>query len=277
MRSISLARADSQTIESGLMSKLNALLVQARICWKDPEENRGHLASIIEQHATRDVDLIVLPETFTTGFLGDGDLPDEGMTGPTVEWMKSLAATYDSAVAGSAVIVENGQRFNRMMVVEPSGPVWLYDKRHLFAFGGENRRYVAGDSRIVIPVQGWRICLQICYDLRFPVWCRNRNDYDLMLLVANWPSRRVHHWLALLEARAIENQAWVIGVNRVGKDGNGLEYPGRSVVFDPQGAGVADLGDTEQAQRVTLDLDQVAKVRSDFPFQEDADSFEISS
>jgi predicted amidohydrolase len=257
------------------MNTLETLLVQARIRWKDPSENRQHLESIVESSEPDDADLIVFPETFTTGFLGDSDLPDEDMTGPTVEWMKSIAARYDAAVAGSTVIVENGQRYNRMLVVEPEGAVSAYDKRHLFAFGGENRRYAAGNSRVVIPFRGWGINLQVCYDLRFPVWCRNRGDYDLMLLVANWPARRVHHWLALLEARAIENQSWVIGLNRVGKDGNGLQYPGRSVVFDPQGATVADLGDTECARRVSLDLDLVETTRTTFPFQADADHFEL--
>lgn len=258
------------------MSKLNVLLVQARIQWKDPAENRHHLQSLVEGNISDETDLIVFPETFTTGFLGDNDLPNEDMTGPTVAWMQSLAKSTGSAITGSAVIVEGGQRLNRMLVVEPEGKVSIYDKRHLFAFGGEHKRYTPGQVRQVIPYRGWRINLQICYDLRFPVWCRNRSDYDLMLLVANWPTRRVHHWLSLLEARAIENQAWVIGLNRVGKDGNGLDYPGRSVVFDPQGACLADLGDAECAQRVTLDLDLVNQTRTDFPFQADADSFELT-
>jgi len=254
------------------MNALNSLLVQARIRWKDPAENRAHLQSQLEQSAV-DFDLVVFPETFTTGFLGDSDLPEEDMHGPTVEWMQELAAEYDAAVSGSIVIVENGQRYNRLVFVTPEGRIEQYDKRHLFAFGGENRRYTAGDSRVVLNYRGWRICLQICYDLRFPAWCRNRDDYDLMLLVANWPAKRVHHWLSLLEARAIENQSWVIGLNRVGKDGNGLQYPGRSVAFDPLGATTADLGDQECTQLVTLDLDLVHQVRKDFPFQNDADSF----
>lgn len=258
------------------MSKLNALLVQARIRWKDPAENRHHLESILKSHQGDPPDLIVFPETFTTGFLGDSDLPDESMAGPTIQWMQGLANTYQSAVTGSAVIVEDGHRFNRMLVVQPEGVLAHYDKRHLFAFGGENKRYTAGETRVNVDLKGWRINLQICYDLRFPVWCRNRSDTDLMLLVANWPSRRVHHWLSLLEARAIENQSWVIGLNRVGKDGNGLEYPGRSVVFDPQGVTVADLKDTECAQLVTLDLDQLRKTRADFPFLADADAFTLA-
>lgn len=254
------------------MNPLRTLLVQARICWKDPAENRAHVRSLVQQSGEK-FDLIVLPETFTTGFLGDTDLPQENMHGPAVAWMKSVAAECDSAVAGSVVIVENGQRYNRLIFVTPDGEVEYYDKRHLFAFGGESKRYTAGNSRVVIHYRGWRICLQICYDLRFPAWCRNRDDYDLMLLVANWPAKRIHHWLTLLEARAIENQSWVIGLNRVGKDGNGLDYPGRSVVFDPAGATVADLGSKECTQLLTLDLDQLNQVRRDFPFQTDADTF----
>jgi predicted amidohydrolase len=253
---------------------MKTLLVQARIRWKDPAENRAHLESLVQQSG-ENFDLLVFPETFTTGFLGDSELAAEDMNGPSVEWMRGLAAEYGTAVAGSIVMVENGQRYNRMVFVTAAGAVDTYDKRHLFAFGGENRRYTAGDSRVVIKYRDWRICLQICYDLRFPAWCRNRDDYDLMLLVANWPAKRVQHWLSLLEARAIENQAWVIGLNRVGKDGNGLRYPGRSVVFDPLGATAANLGPEECTHLVTLDLDQVSQVRSDFPFQNDADSFEL--
>jgi len=256
------------------MNSLKSLLVQAQICWKDPAQNRAHLHSLVEQ-SVGEFDLVVFPETFTTGFLGDSDLPQEDMHGPTVEWMQSLAAEYDTAVAGSIVVVEDGLRYNRLVFVEPGGQLDIYDKRHLFAFGGENRRYTAGDSRVVINYRGWRICPQVCYDLRFPAWCRSRNDYDLMLLVANWPARRLHHWLSLLEARAIENQAWVIGLNRVGKDGNGIQYPGKSVVFDPLGATTADLGDQECTQLVELNLDQANKIRSEFPFQNDADSFEF--
>jgi predicted amidohydrolase len=261
------------------MNSLRTLLVQARIRWKDPAENRTHLHSLVRQSVGQSgevFDLVVLPETFTTGFLGDTDLPSEDMQGPSVAWMKSVAEEFSSAVAGSVVIMEDGHRYNRLVFVTPDAEVSYYDKRHLFAFGGENKRYTPGNSRLVVNYRDWRICLQICYDLRFPAWCRNRDDYDLMLLVANWPAKRVHHWLALLEARAIENQSWVIGLNRVGKDGNGLEYPGRSVVFDPLGASAADLGGEECTQTVTLDLELLKQARRDFPFQADADAFLIT-
>jgi len=257
------------------MTILKTLLVQAQLRWKDPQRNREHLAQLVTA-VPGALDLAVLPETFTTGFLGDADLPEEGMDGSTVNWMKALAADRGCALAGSAVIMEQGQRYNRLLFVTPDGDIFHYDKRHLFAFGGENRRYVAGNKRVTIDYLGWRINLQVCYDLRFPAWCRNRDDYDMMLLVANWPSKRVRHWNSLLEARAIENQSWVIGLNRVGEDGNGVQYPGCSVVHDPLGERVAELGGTEDARRVDLDLAAVARIRKQFPFQADADRFEFT-
>ncbi len=253
---------------------LDVLMVQAQLRWKDPAANRDHLASLLQQ-TKHPFDLALFPETFTTGFLGDTDLPEEGMDGPTVAWMHSMARKHQAAMAGSAVIVENGQRFNRMIFVTPEGDAWHYDKRHLFAFGGENRRYADGKARLVWNWRGWRINPQICYDLRFPVWCRNRSDYDLQIFVANWPEKRVAHWMALLRARAIENQAYVIGINRVGEDGNGLAYPGRSQAYDPLGNTLADLESIEQARTVRIDLQQVNDVRGQFPFQADADGFSL--
>ena len=256
------------------MTTLKTLLVQSRLDWQDPDRNRERLGRMLD--STEDAfDLAVLPETFTTGFLGDEDLAGEGMDGPTVDWMRERAAGHACALAGSAVINEHGKRYNRLLFVTPDGEVRHYDKRHRFAFGGESRRYTGGDRRVIVEFQGWRINLQVCYDLRFPVWCRNRGDYDLMLLVANWPSKRVAHWLSLLEARAIENQSYVIGVNRVGEDGNGFQYPGRSVVHDPLGACVADLGGDEACRLVELDLERVSGARAEFPFQADADPFEF--
>jgi omega-amidase len=258
------------------MDTLKTLLVQAQLQWQHPAENRQHLEALVAGAGT-DFDLAVFPETFTTGFLGDRQIPEEDMSGETVRWMTGLAAQYDAAIAGSAVIVENGNRYNRMLFATPDGSITHYDKRHLFAFGGENRRYVAGRERVVVPFRNWRINLQVCYDLRFPAWCRNRDDYDLMLLVANWPSRRIVHWSSLLEARAIENQSWVVGVNRVGEDGNGVPYPGASVVHDPLGECAALLGEEEICRLVELDLGRVREVREKLPFLADADDFEITS
>ena len=256
------------------MSKLRTLLVQTRIDWNDPNSNRERMSRMLESAASP-YDLAVLPETFTTGFLGDGGTGDEDMNGPTVAWMQATARRHDCAVAGSMVICEDGERFNRFLFVTDGGVIAQYDKRHLFSYGGEDDHYTAGNERVIFEYQGWRINLQVCYDLRFPAWCRNRDDYDLMLLVANWPIRRIHHWSALLEARAIENQAWVLGLNRVGKDGNGLVYPGCSAVHDPMGETVLKLADEETAQLVEMDLNAVTQSRERFPFQDDADDFDL--
>jgi predicted amidohydrolase len=254
---------------------MQLLMVQARLRWKDPAANRDHLAQLLAG-APAPFDLALFPETFTTGFLGDTDLPEEDMNGATVQWMQSMAQQHAAAMAGSVVIVEQGKRYNRFILVTPEGTVQHYDKRHLFAFGGENTRYVAGVQRPLWTWRDWRINPQVCYDLRFPVWCRGRNDFDLQLFVANWPEKRVAHWMALLRARAIENQAFVVGINRVGADGNGLAYPGRSQAYDPLGNCLADLQDIEQVLAVSLDLQEVADTRQQFPFQADADEFTLN-
>jgi predicted amidohydrolase len=256
------------------MSTLRTLILQANILWNDPEGNREHLRSLLGSNGA-EYDLAVLPETFTTGFTGDADMPAETMDGPTVSWMVEICERNDAALAGSIVVSEDGQRFNRLLFVTPDGVQAWYDKRHLFSYGGEDERYTAGTQRVITDYKGWRINLQTCYDLRFPVWCRNRDDYDLMLMVANWPARRIHHWSALLEARAIENQAWVIGVNRAGQDGNGLVYPGASAVHSPMGETLVRFGDGEQSRIVKLDLSVVEQMRKKFPFQQDADEFEL--
>jgi predicted amidohydrolase len=256
------------------MNTLRTLLVQADLRWNDPVANRERIGQTLAAHAGV-FDLAVLPETFTTGFLGDEGAEDEGMDGPTVGWMHDAARAHGGLVAGSLVIAEGGRRYNRFLVVGSDGVLAQYDKRHLFSYGGEDDHYTAGNERVVFRLGDWRINLQLCYDLRFPVWCRNRDDYDLLLLVANWPARRIHHWSSLLEARAIENQAYVLGVNRVGRDGKGLEYPGCSAVHGPMGETVARLGDEETAQCVDLSLDAVRAARRRFPFQADADTFDL--
>jgi predicted amidohydrolase len=261
-------------------SKLQVLLVQPLLCWQDPAENRRQLQTQIDDalggpEVKAAADLIVLPETFTTGFLGDVKREPEPMDGDTVAWMKHMAAAHGAAIGGSVVIGENGARYNRFLFVTPDGQVTHYDKRHLFAYQGEHKRYTAGNRRVVVPFRGWRICLQVCYDLRFPAWCRVRDDYDLLLFVANWPAKRVNAWTSLIKARAIENQAYAIGVNRVGEDGNGLEYPGQSVAFDPLGAELACLGAEADTALVALELDSLHRLRTELPFLADADEFEL--
>lgn len=255
------------------MSALRLALVQARLQWRDPAANRAHLTGLMD--GAEAADLFVLPETFTTGFLGESSGQDEGMDGETVRWMRSQAEARGAAICGSAVIMDSGARYNRFLFVGPDGAVETYDKRHLFSYAGEDRRYVAGEDRVVFRFGDWRINPQVCYDLRFPVWCRNRGDYDLQIFVANWPSPRVAAWDTLLRARAMENQSWVVAVNRVGEDGKGVVYPGHSAVYDPLGEVVLAPRDGEGVLSTVIDLGRVRDVRTDFPFAAEADGFTL--
>ncbi len=255
------------------MSQLRTVLVQSRLRWRDPAVNRAHLAGLMD--GAGPADLFVLPETFTTGFLGESPGQDEGMDGATVDWMKTQATERGAALCGSAVIEDGAGRRNRFLFAAADGAVHHYDKRHLFSFAGEDRRYVAGDERVVFRHEGWRVCPQVCYDLRFPVWCRNRDDYDLMIFVANWPTPRVAAWDALLRARAIENQCYVVGVNRVGEDGKGVGYPGHSAIYDPLGEAAIVPWEEEGTRDAVIDLGRVREVRADFPFAAEADAFTL--
>jgi omega-amidase len=257
------------------MNELKCLLVQSQLFWADAEANRKQLEAIARDKGA-DCDLVVFPETFTSGFLGDVKAEPETMDGATLVWMKALASELDCVLCGSAAIATERGTANRFLWVQPNGEVQFYDKRHLFSYAGENKRYIAGDERKVFRYKGWRFCPQICYDLRFPAWCRNRDDYDVLLFVANWPEPRTGAWTALLKARAIENQCYVIGVNRSGKDPRGLVYAGGSAVYDALGETVLDLGVTEGSACVKIALDKVAMIRSQLPFQQDADEFELT-
>lgn len=256
------------------LKQARVLLVQAGLFWADAQANRDKLEAIVRDKAGL-FNIVVFPETFTSGFLGDVTAKAEDMNGPTVAWMKQLSAEIDCVLCGSAAIATGAGMSNRLLWVQPDGEVQYYDKKHLFGFGGENERYVAGTERKVFSYRGWRFCAQICYDLRFPVWCRNRGDYDALLFVANWPEPRTPAWSALLRARAIENQCYVIGVNRSGSDTRGFVYAGASAIYGPFGEEVLHLGDSEVAEGAVIDLQELEKVRSKFPFQKDADSFEL--
>lgn len=255
-------------------NSLQCLLVQSELFWADPDANRRQLESIVRTQGAG-CDLVVFPETFTSGFLGDEEAEPETMQGETVNWMLALARELNCVICGSAAIATSRGNANRFLWAQPDGELAYYDKRHLFSYGGEDQRYVAGRKRKVLSYRGWRICPQVCYDLRFPVWCRNRDDYDLLLFVANWPEPRTAAWTALMRARAIENQCYVVGVNRCGTDPHGLEYLGRSAVYDPLGETVVDLGTAECSTVCTLALEHVETVRSKLPFQQDADRFSI--
>lgn len=256
------------------MSGLKITLLQQPLAWMDGPANLRHFDIQLEAISGRDV--IVLPEMFTTGFAMEAaqrSLPEQEV----VAWLHEKARQTGALVAGSAALQTVRGPVNRFLLVEPGGNVHHYDKRHLFRMADEHRHYQAGRERVVLKWRGWRILPLVCYDLRFPVWSRNRDDYDLALYVANWPAPRALHWQALLQARAIENQAWVAACNRVGTDGNGHRYRGDSRVINPQGEIVASA-EAHQATRLDAELSLTAlkEYREKFPVWQDADAFTLT-
>ncbi|HEX5961264.1 MAG TPA: amidohydrolase [Rhodanobacteraceae bacterium] len=262
------------------MQDLKVSLVQGATRWHDPAGNRDYYGALIAPLARR-TDLVVLPETFTSGFSNEAIHNAEGMDGPSVAWLRGQAKTLDAAITGSVQLRVGQGVYNRLLFATPDGEVRHYDKRHLFRYADEHKRYAAGRERLIVEWRGWKICPLVCYDLRFPVFSRNRHDkqggfdYDLVLFVANWPSARSHAWRTLLRARAIENLGYCIGVNRVGVDGNRLPYSGDSAVLDYLGQAMADLGAQEQTVTVSLDAAALAAFRERFPAWMDADAFEL--
>lgn len=255
------------------MQNLTATLVQCDLAWESAARNREQLEALIagERGST---DMIVLPEMFTTGFSMKALVNAEPPGGETQRWLQTMAETLNCAITGSIATRDGDRVFNRLLFVTPDSVVH-YDKRHLFRMAGEHRHYAPGHHRVCAQWRGWRVLLQVCYDLRFPVFSRNRGDYDIALYVANWPVARRAHWRSLLQARAIENLACVVGVNRVGEDGNGLRYVGDSLAFDAHGDLLADLEDRAQISRVTFEADALATHRDRLPFHLDADDFSL--
>ncbi len=248
-------------------------LIQTDLLWNDPAGNRARFEQKIAEAGS--ADLIVLPEMFSTGFCTQPRLAAEPLGGETLPWMKRIAQKTDCALAGSVAVEENGNYFNRFYFVKPDGSVSQYDKRHLFTYGGEHKEFTAGDKRVIVEYKGWRILLQICYDLRFPVWSRNRNDYDLALYTANWPTPRVDAWSALLRARAIENLCYVAGINRTGTDPN-CSYCGKSALLDFKGQTLEDVEPGKEALlSAELDADALRDFRKNFPALQDADRFSL--
>ncbi|HEU4813378.1 MAG TPA: amidohydrolase, partial [Xanthomonadaceae bacterium] len=258
------------------MDDLRVSLVQGATRWHDPAANRAYYGELIAPlHGT--TDLVLLPETFTSGFSNDAIARAEDMDGPTVGWMRAQARALDAAVCGSvqlrATVDGSEGVFNRLLFATPDGRLNHYDKRHLFRYANEHERYAAGRERLVLDWRGWRICPLVCYDLRFPVFSRNRfdveragqPDYDLALYVANWPAARAHAWKTLLRARAIENLCYVAGVNRVGIDGNNLSYAGDSSVIDYVGDALSECTDSEMVTTTTLLSAGLKAHREHFP------------
>lgn len=254
---------------------LRVSLVQGATRWHDAAGNRDYYAGLLKALAGT-TDLAVLPETFTSGFTNDTLHQAETMDAESVRWLQSQASLLGASVGGSLVIRLNEKCVNRFVLASPDGTLKCYDKRHLFRMANEHERYQAGSERVIVDILGWRVNLQVCYDLRFPVWLRNQQDFDLQLYVANWPSPRRYAWSTLLRARAIENLSYVVGVNRVGSDGNGLEYAGDSVALDFLGRPMVELGALEQVVTVTLSKAALLEHRERFPAHLDADSFALS-
>jgi predicted amidohydrolase len=253
-------------------------IVQQPLAWQDAEANRAHFASVLAPLAGT-TDLVILPEMFTTGFTMSPDTQAEAAAGATRAWLLEQARLLDAAVGGSVAVNDEGRYFNRFMLSLPGGPTYWYDKRHLFRMAGEHRKYSGGDHALIIEWRGIRLCPLVCYDLRFPVWSRRRPelDYDLLVYSANWPAARRYAWTTLLRARAIENQAFVAGVNRVGDDGNGIAHVGDSVVLDFTGQPLVELNERAQAVTVTLDLEALRGWRDKFPAHLDADAFTLEA
>jgi len=254
---------------------LRITLAEVDLAWENSGENRLNFQGLIYQ-LTGKSDLVILPETFTTGFTMHAHELAEPMDGPTVKWMLHLSETTGVAIGGSLLIRDNDLYYNRFVFVTPEGGISYYNKRHLFSIGGESTAFTAGDQRLVINYLGWRIAFYVCYDLRFPVWCRNKNDTDLMIFSANWPAARREVWNTLLKARAIENQVYVAGVNRIGKDGSDILYLGESQLINPRG----EIMDKTFSTSGELLLYEISKsdlddFRVKFPVSNDADRFLI--
>jgi omega-amidase len=266
------------------MSTLNITIIQANLFWEDKTANLSSLEGKINAINSRS-ELVILPEMFSTGFSMHPEKFAEKMDGPTLGWMKKITASRKIILTGSLIIEEEGKFFNRLIWMLPNGQYGYYDKRHRFAFAGEDEKYTAGSKRLIASVNGWKINLLICYDLRFPVWSRQalgpakesgaQPEYDLIIYVANWPERRNLAWKTLLQARAIENQSYVVGVNRVGNDGNQIYHSGDSMIVDPLGEIIYQKTGEEDVFTYCLQKTRIEEIRSKFPFWKDADCFFI--
>jgi predicted amidohydrolase len=254
--------------------KLKIALIQSSLTWENPTENRSHLAQKITGFM-EDVDLIVLPEMFSSGFTMNPKSVAETMQGETMGWLQHLAQAKNCAITGSLVIAENGNYYNRLVFVFPNGEIKTYDKRHLFTLAGEDKVYTAGTEKIIIDYKGFKICPLICYDLRFPVFARNVEDYDLLLYVANWPKPRINAWDILLKARAVENMSYAIGVNRIGLDENQLEYVGHTQAVDFLGNYLLEPQETDGVFIIELDKEKLLETRSKLGFLKDRDFFTV--
>ncbi len=265
------------------MSTLAITTIQTNLFWEDKVANLQMLQQKIES-INEKTELVILPEMFSTGFTMQPQLFAETMDGTTVQWMKNICNKNGIILTGSIIIEEEQKYYNRLIWMLPNGQYGYYDKRHLFAYGQEDKNYTAGNKRLIASVKGWKINLQICYDVRFPVWARQQvaapdlqsAEYDVLIYIANWPEKRSHAWKTLLCARAIENQCYVIGVNRVGDDGNNIYHSGNSLVIDSMGQVLYHIADDEDINTIVFSKEKLTETRARFPFLNDADGFEIN-
>lgn len=253
---------------------MKTALIQAPLVWEKPEANRKYFEEKINS-SSEELDLIILPEMFTTGFSMNPKNSAETMDGETISLLKNLAKQKNVAITGSLIIAENGKFYNRLVFVFPSGEIKKYDKRHLFSLAGEEKIYTSGTEKLIVEYKGWKICPLICYDLRFPVFSRNAEDYDLLIYVANWPKPRTNAWDTLLKARSIENMCYTVGVNRIGTDESGHDYLGHSQAIDFLGNTILEPQKAEGIFIANLDKNQMLETRQKFGFLNDRDSFEI--
>jgi omega-amidase len=277
------------------MSTITVSLIQSALHWENKEKNISMFEEKINSIREK-TEIVILPEMFTTGFSMKPVALAETMEGNTISWMKKMSREKKIILTGSVIIEENGNYYNRLIWMLPNGQYGVYDKRHRFAFAGEDKEYTAGNKRLIASVKGWKVNLMVCYDLRFPVWARQQpsndlpaekeegsqqeppvatHEYDVLIYVANWPEKRNHAWKTLLQARAIENQCYVVGINRVGNDGNGIHYSGDSMIVDPLGEVLETKAHDETIITQTLDKEKLDEIRKKFPFWRDADDFQI--
>ncbi len=270
------------------MSFLTITLIQTNLHWEDKKANLSMLSKKIDSIKER-TEVVILPEMFSTGFSMNPETLAEEMNGETVEWMKKISAEKNIILTGSIMVKEDKKYFNRLIWMLPDGNYGYYDKRHLFAYGNEHTHFSSGNKRLIASVKGWKINLMVCYDLRFPVWSRQspipglpkteedaKFEYDILIYIANWPQKRNHAWKTLLQARAIENQCYVLGVNRIGDDGNEVHYSGDSMIIDPFGEILYQKEDEDAIFTYTLQKENLTEARDKFPFWKDAESFIIN-
>jgi omega-amidase len=261
------------------MSTLTITTIQSNLIWEEKSANLRLLEQKIAGIEEK-TEIVVLPEMFSTGFSMRPEVLAETMDGETMEWIKRVSRENGIVLTGSIMVKEEGNYYNRLIWMLPNGQYGYYDKRHLFAYGEEDKHYSSGNKRLIASIKGWKINLLVCYDLRFPVWARQKvneegAEYDVLIYVANWPERRSHAWKTLLCARAIENQCYVVGVNRVGSDANNIYYSGNSLIIDPLGQVLYHMADEEDVNTITLQKEMLDDVKAKFPFWKDADSFNI--